>query len=94
MNEVSESKVVDSDIDEDLDDEVETDEDAVADVGEDEGIEMTGEVNVDALVAKLDAAPKDDVERKKEIRQRLETLQEEHEKDLDSTYNFNLDDDL
>ena len=90
MNEVSENKVVDSDIDE----EVEVDEDAVDDVGEDESIEMTGEIDVDALVAKLDAAPKDDVEHRKEIRQRLESLREEHEKDLDSTYNFNLDEDL
>ncbi|MEO1244572.1 MAG: hypothetical protein AAFX56_02715 [Pseudomonadota bacterium] len=72
-------------------DEPEVDEDAVVD--EDDGAaEMTAEVNVEELVAKLDAAPKDDVERRKRIRKRLEEHNES--KDLDSTYNFNLDEDL
>ena len=78
-------------------DEPEVDEDAVADVDEDDGsAEMTAEVNVEELVAKLDATPKDDAERQKKIRKRLDELRDEREamKDLDSTYNFNLDDDL
>ena len=78
-------------------DEPEVDEDAVADVDEDDGsAEMTAEINVEELVAKLDATPKDDVERRKKIRKRLDELRDEREamKDLDSTYNFNLDDDL
>ncbi|MEM8817113.1 MAG: hypothetical protein AAGE85_14910 [Pseudomonadota bacterium] len=72
-------------------DEPEVDEDAVVD--EDDGAaEMTAEVNVEELVAKLDATPKDDVERRKRIRKRLE--EHDESKDLDSTYNFNLDEDL
>ena len=82
---------------EDKVDEPEVDEDAVADVDEDDGsAEMTAEINVEELVAKLDATPKDDVERRKKIRKRLDELRDEREamKDLDSTYNFNLDDEL
>ncbi len=85
------------DIDDDDIDEVEDDEDAVVDDDDDDGdIDLTGEVNIESLVAKLDSTPKDDLDRKRAIRKRLEELRDirEAEKDLDSTYNFNLDDEL
>lgn len=53
------------------------------------------ELNVEELVAKLDKDD-DDSRHKKEVRRRLEELEEERraERELDSTFNFNLDDEL
>jgi GTP-binding protein EngB required for normal cell division len=54
----------------------------------------TAELDVDELVAKIDKI--DDAEQKKEVHRRLEELAERkrEEAELDSTYNFNLDDEL
>lgn len=88
------NKLGSSDIDDDEDEDVENDEDIVVDADDDDDvIDLTGEVNVESLVAKLDATPKDDLERKRQIRKRLEELREARE-ELESTYNFNLDDEL
>lgn len=67
----------------------------VADDGEDVS-DLTGEVNVEELVAKLESTPKDDLDRQRQIRRRLDELREESEalKNIDSTYNFNLDEEL
>ena len=58
--------------------------------------DLSVELNVEELVAKLEATDSDDVQRRRQIRRRLEELREQHEaeKELDSTYKFNLDDDL
>ncbi len=84
------------DIDDDDVDEVEDVDDAVVEDDDNDDIDLTGEVNIESLVAKLDSTPKDDLDRKRAIRKRLEELREirDAEKDLDSTYNFNLDDEL
>ena len=55
------------------------------------------EINVDDLVAKIESD--EDLsasQRKKGVRKRLEELREERERasELDSTYNFNMDDEL
>lgn len=54
------------------------------------------EINVDELVAKIESAEEDAPEQKKAVRKRLDELRDEREatQDLDSTYNFNLDEDL
>ncbi len=54
----------------------------------------TTELDVEKLVEKLDNA--DDADHKKEVHRRLEELAEKkrEEAELDSTYNFNLDDEL
>ena len=54
----------------------------------------TAELDVDQLVAKLDAT--DDAARRKEVHRRLEELAERkrEQAELDSTYNFNLDDEI
>jgi hypothetical protein len=56
--------------------------------------DSTAEVDVDELVAKIDMD--EDAEHKKEVHRRLMELEEKklQEKELDSTYNFNLDDEL
>ena len=58
--------------------------------------DISVEINVEELVAKIEAGEGDAEEHEKEIRRRLDELEEQRkaEAELDSTYNFNLDDDL
>ena len=58
--------------------------------------DISVEINVEELVAKIEAGESDEAEHQKEVRRRLDELEEERkaEAELDSTYNFNLDDDL
>jgi hypothetical protein len=79
--------------DEELDDvaeDIELDDDDIDNIGD-----ISVEINVDELVAKIEADDDDDA-KKKEIHRRMEELNEQRktEKDIDSTFNFNLDDDL
>ncbi len=67
-----------------------TDENVVLDSA-DEGFADT---IVEALVAKMDATDADEAAQKGAARKRLEELREQKSKDLDGTFNFNLDDDL
>jgi hypothetical protein len=83
-----------------LDDEIEDDDldddDDVEDMDDDDNVgDISVEINVEELVAKLEATNRDDVARKREIRRRLEELEEMRRasKDLDNTFNFDLDDD-
>jgi hypothetical protein len=64
----------------------------LADIGD--GTDTIVESNVDELVAKIDRD--EDAEHKKEVHRRLVELEEKkiREEELDSTYNFNLDDEL
>ncbi len=70
-----------------------TDEDAAATIVMDDD---SVEINVDELVAKIESDADDASQQKKAVRKRLDELsdQREAEKELDSTFNFNLDDDL
>jgi len=80
--EVSEDLVLSDDID-DIDD--------IDNVGD-----ISVEINVEELVAKIEAGDGDDADRKKEIHRRLEEIEEQRRiaAELDNTFNFNLDDDL
>lgn len=60
---------------------------------DDVGGDTTIQMDIDKLVAKLDASDSEDVHRRAEIRRRLEDLREQRQQELDSTFNFNLDDD-
>lgn len=66
----------------------------LTEVEEDDLSDLSAELNVEELMAKLEASDAEDVHRKAEIRRRLEVLREKKFAELDSTYNFNLDDDL
>jgi hypothetical protein len=55
--------------------------------------DSTIEMDIEKLVAKLDASDSEDVHHRAEIRRKLEELRELREQELDSTFNFNLDDD-
>ncbi len=91
------------DIDDDLDDDssddtmsataILADADDDDDDDDDVGGDTTIEMDIERLVAKLDASDSEDVHRRAEIRRRLEDLREQRQQELDSTFNFNLDDD-
>lgn len=54
----------------------------------------TAEINVDELVAKIDSEDPDEAARHREVRQKLDALNEQTDDEFGSTYNFNIDDDL
>ena len=56
--------------------------------------DMSVEINVDEIVAKIEASDDEETRKKLEARRRLDELAEKRKADeeLDSTYNFNLDD--
>lgn len=56
--------------------------------------DTTIEMDIENLVAKLEASDAEDVHRRAEIRRRLEELRELRDLELDSTFNFNLDDEV
>lgn len=67
----------------------------VADDGDDVS-DLSSDINIEELVARLESTPKDALDRQRQIRRRIDELREEREvlKNLDNTYNFNLDEDL
>ena len=79
------------DVAEDVAEDVELDDDDLANVGD-----ISVEINVDELVAKIEADDDDGASGKKEVHRRMEALNEQRkvEEDVDSTFNFNLDDEL
>lgn len=58
--------------------------------------DMSVELNVEELVAKVDDDVKDASEHDKAVRRRLDDIEEKRKSasELDSTFNFNLEDDL
>ncbi len=83
-----------NDIDDDVDVIDSDDTIVMSDDIDDDDNDISLEINVDELVAKIDAD--NDAAHKKEVHRRLEELEEQRriESELDSTYNFNLDDEL
>jgi hypothetical protein len=80
--------------DEELDDmteDIDLDDDDIDNVGD-----ISVEINVEELVAKIQADDDDAAARKKEIHRRLEEINERRavEREIDNTFNFNLDDDF
>ncbi len=68
--------------------------DVLAEVDDDNVGDLSVELNVEELVAKIEEDDPEEVHRKAELRRKLEEVQEQHDAELDSTYNFNLDDDI
>jgi len=58
--------------------------------------DFTGEIAVEKLVAKIESGEVEAEDKEKEVHRRIEELNEKRivDDELDSTYNFNLDDDL
>lgn len=74
------------------------DGDIVADVDDnnvDDNVgDLSVEINVEELVAKIESGDAEDATEKARIRKKLDEVREQRDDVLDSTYNFNLDDDL
>ncbi len=66
--------------------------DAMPDIGGDTVIDVSGEL--EAIVEKIGKEDSDEAAHKREVRKRLDEISEERDSDLDSTFNFNLDEDL
>jgi len=71
-----------------------TDENTILDTADEGFADTIVEANVDSLVAKMDETDADEAERQRITRKRLEELDEQKSKDLDGTFNFNIDDEL
>jgi hypothetical protein len=68
--------------------------DEIPDIGGDTLVDVSAELNVEELVAKIEATDPDEAAHRREVRKRLEEIREQYDSDLDSTFNFNLDDDI
>jgi hypothetical protein len=76
--------------DEVLDDESSS-EDEMPDIGGDTVIDLSGEL--EAIVEKVEKEDPDEAAHKRAVRERLDEIEEQRDKDLDSTFNIDLDDD-
>ena len=87
---------VDEELVEDALEDDEPSSDEIPDIGDDTLVDISAsaEINVEEFVAKLEASDPDEVAHKREVRKRLEELREEKDSDLDSTFNFNMDEDV
>lgn len=89
---------LEDDIDDDLDSTDDSDDVMLSDDDDDDDNigDISVEINVEELVAKLESGQGNEAQRRKEIRRRLEEIEEQRRaaRDLDSTYNFNLDDEF
>lgn len=89
---------IDDEVDDDVDEFPDADVTVVIsdDVVDDDEGEMTAEVNVDELVAKVEMSDAEALRKKREARKRFEELQERLREDdeFGSTYNFDVDEDL
>lgn len=95
------TKKIPDDIDDDeIDDDTDSSDDTVVISSDDDDDDndnvgdLSVELNIEDLVAKLESTDSEDIARRRQIKRRLEELREERDamKDLDSTYNFNFDD--
>ena len=68
-----------------------TETDILTGLNDDNIGDLSVELNVEELVAKLESADDSGVHRKSEIRRRLEEIREQRDQELDSTYNINID---
>ena len=68
-----------------------SDDDIVLSIDDDIVDESTTEINVEELVAKVDA---DEAAKNREIREKLDALNEMRDDEFGSTYNFDLDEKL
>jgi len=84
----------DKDLEDDVTSNDATDENVVLDSAEEGFADTIVAANVDALVAKIDDTDVEEATRKRLARKRLEELREQKSKDLDGTFDFNIDEEL
>jgi hypothetical protein len=56
--------------------------------------DMSVEINVEELVARVESSDSGTTDKEHELRDKVDEIRAKREDDLDSTYNFNIDDDL
>lgn len=83
----------DKDEDDDTVSDAISDGEIIADTEDDNVGDISVEINVEELVAKIESIDDDEAAEKGKVRKKLEEIREKHEDELDGTYNFNLDDD-
>jgi hypothetical protein len=66
------------------------DGDIVVDIDDDNVGDLSVEINVEELVAKIESTDGEEVAEKVEVRKKLDDILEQHDGDLDSTYEFDL----
>ena len=66
--------------------------DIVVDTDIDNVGDLSVEINVEELVAEIESTDAMESVEKAKVRKKLDEIREEHEDELDSTYNFDLDD--
>jgi len=95
FDDVDDESVEDLLDDDDTSDDDDDDDDVMPDIGGDTLVDISAEINVEELVAMLEASSDpDEAAHRRAVRKRLEELREQKDSDLDSTFNFNLDDDV
>ena len=83
------------DLDESEDDDL--DEDAMPDIGGETMIDVAGALeddDADELIRVSGRADPDEIARRREVRKRLEEIAERRNRELDDTFNFNLDEEF
>ncbi|NCF72614.1 MAG: hypothetical protein GWP67_03820 [Gammaproteobacteria bacterium] len=88
------SENTDKELEDDFASDDATDENIILDSSDDDFANTIVDASVDALVAKMDATDAEEAERKRIARKRLEELNEQRSRELDDTFNIDLDDDL
>jgi hypothetical protein len=66
------------------------DGDIVVDIDDDNVGDLSVEINVEELVAKIESTDGEEVAEKAEVRKKLDDILEQQDGDLDSTYEFDL----
>ncbi len=56
--------------------------------------DMSVEINVEELVARIESDDTGETDKDRDLRKKLDDIKARKDDELDSTYNFNLDDDL
>ncbi len=84
----------DKDLEDDVTSNDATDENVVLETAEEGFADTIVAANVDALVAKIDDTDVEEAARKRLARKRLEELREQKSKELDGTFDFNIDEEL
>lgn len=86
--------IPDTELDDDSVTEGISDGDIAVDIDDDNIGDMSIEINVEELVAKIESADSGETEEARKVRDKLDKIREQQDDALDSTYNFDLDDDL
>lgn len=96
-DDIDENSIVDnSELEQDEDTIVEEtlNEDIELDLDDDNIGDLSVEINVEELVAKIESTDGDDGDENRNVRKKLDRIRDQKNDEVEGTYNFNLDDDV